>query len=455
MTTRSFVARLCLCLAVAVSAVAWAQGIQPYPLAFTDREVHPKTPMAPPPVNTLFQDPDFGALMVRVTDDNTNPKNLHSYFRNPESLKNAWSADGRKFFLVEEGNFPLAFGFNPSTMLVSALPGAGTGGAFRIPLYAGPTFSTSDPDLMYGVLPHASLTFATFRFSTGAITHLFDTTTCGTQPALVANPGVTSSDLSISADENRLEINAGGTHAGNRTLAIVYDRKLGCRWYNTQTGQIGGSWGPTGQAVGPENFLINHAQISGNGQFVKFQAGPIGWYVWDVTSLKVSPCYSHGGLRCNGYSAVGYDTILNSAAAIDEMETVRRPLGDLTNFSELVNPMPLPHLWGMEVVFTWSNGRFNNNVPVCGSAYSRKGLTGVKQPYDGEIFCMATDLLGSTIWRFAHHRVTWDSAYYWSQPFGNISLDGRFFMFSSSWDGHVGTNKDGDPRSDVWIVKLK
>jgi hypothetical protein len=134
----------------AASAAAWAQGVQPYPNAITDRAVHPKTPMAPPPVNTVFQDPDFGAFMVRVTDDNTNPKNLHSYFRNPEGVKNAWSADSSKFFVVAEGNYPLAFGFNPSTMRISALPGAGTGGAFSIPLYPGPIFSFVDPDLMYG-----------------------------------------------------------------------------------------------------------------------------------------------------------------------------------------------------------------------------------------------------------------------------------------------------------------
>jgi hypothetical protein len=27
-------------------------------------------------------------------------------------------------------------------------------------------------------------------------------------------------------------------------------------------------------------------------------------------------------------------------------------------------------------------------------------------------------------------------------------------MFSSSWDGQVGVNKNGDPRSDIWIVNL-
>jgi hypothetical protein len=454
MLTPRFVALACLCLIVEACAAAWAQDVQPYPNALTDREVHPKTAMTPPSVNTVFRDPDFGTLMVRVTDSNTNPNNLRSYFRNPESMKNAWSADGRKFFLVGEGNIPFGFGFNPSTMLISALPGAATGGAFHIPLHAGPTFSAIDPDLMYGTLPQASLTIASFRFSTGMVTPLFDTTTCATHPALVAGARVTSSDLSISADENRIEINAGGSQPGNRTLAIVYDKKLGCRWYNTQTGQIGGSWGPTGKALVPQNFLINHAQISGNGQYVRLHAGPIGWYVWDVRSLNVRPCFSHGGLLCNGYAALGYDTVINSANALDEMDTFRRPLSDLTKTARLVNPLPLPHLWGMEILFTWTGGRLNNNVPVCGSAYSRVGLNEVKQPYDGEIFCMETDLQASTIWRFAHHRGIWDSEYYWSQPFENLSLDGRFLLFSSNWDLQLGTTKNGDPRSDVWIVKL-
>lgn len=454
MTTRRFVTLVSLCFIFVASADAWAQGVQPYPNAFTDRTVHPKTPMVPPPINTMFQDPDFGAFMVRVTDDNTDPKNLHSVFRNPEGVKNAWSSDGRKFFVVGPATNPLAFGFDPSTMRISALPGAGAGGAFPIPLYPGPTFSLIDPDLMYGTLGHASLTIANFRFSTGAVTPLFDTTTCGMQPPLVAGPRVTSSDLSISADENRIEINAGGGQPGNRTFAIVYDKQLGCRWYNTQTGQIGGSWGPTGQAVVPQNFLINHAHISGNGQYVHIQAGNTGFFVWDVTSLNVRPCYSHGGLLCNGYTALGYDTIINSPGAVDEMNTFRRPLSDLTNVTRLVNPLPLPHLWGMETHFTWTGGHLNNNVPVCGATYSPNGQNDVKQPYDVEIFCIETDLNASTIWRFAHHRAIWDHEYFWSEPFGNVSLDGQFFMFSSSWDGQVGVNKNGDPRSDVWIVKL-
>ena len=35
-----------------------------------------------------------------------------------------------------------------------------------------------------------------------------------------------------------------------------------------------------------------------------------------------------------------------------------------------------------------------------------------------------------------------------------MSGDGRFFMFTSSWDGQLGTEKNGTPRSDVFIGRL-
>lgn len=433
-----------------------AQGIQPYPNAITNRLFYPKTPMAPPPVNTVFADPDLGAPMVRVTDQHTDPKGGDNYFHNPSEDVNQFSLDNKKFY-VETGytNTVLAFAFDPATMAISSLPGAGVGGGFLVPLGEAPIFSFLDPDLMYGrQAGKAPLTIATYRFSTGKTDILFDTTKCGTHPPLVAGRDG-STDLTMSSDDNRIEISAGGKSVGHRIFVIVYDQKVGCRWYNTQTGEIGGQWGPAGQAPTPDRFLYDHSKISGDGRHVRIIGRGIGFYIWDTTSLDVEPCYLHHGLHCDGYGAIGNDSYINEPGILDEMNLLRRPLSDLSNFTSLLKPFPLPHLWGMELTFAWNDGRVNTNMPVCGSAYSPTGNTQVKQPYDGEVFCMETDLVQSTIWRFAHNRGIWDPNFSWTEPHGNLSLDGRFFSFTSSWDGQVGTTKaDGDPRTEVWIVKL-
>jgi hypothetical protein len=108
----------------------------------------------------------------------------------------------------------------------------------------------------------------------------------------------------------------------------------------------------------------------------------------------------------------------------------------------------------MEKHFAWSNGRLDSNQPVCGATYSPSGNPDIKQPYDAEIICMETDGLASTVWRFAHNRAVWDPEYYWTEPLGNLSLDGRFYIFTSGWNMQVGLDKHGDPRTDVWIIRL-
>lgn len=437
-----------------LSACCCAQGIPPFPNAITDRLVHNKTPMSPPTAGRVFQDPDFGSSMVRVTDENTNPRTPGSFFRNATPDSNEFSVDNRKFYVAGAQRAILAFGFDPSTMQIGALPGAGPGEGLRIPLIS-PTFSFLDADLMYGTTSPRALTLSSYSFASGRTTSLFDFTTCGTQPPLVRDSKTSSGDLTISSDDIRVVVSAGANQFGNRPFVIVYDRNLGCRWYNTQTGQVGGQWGQVGQVNLPDRFLVNHSKISGNGRYVRIGVARTGFYVWDVATLNVQPCYTQGGPKCSGYGATGYDTYINAPGMIDELNSFRRPLGDLTNLTPLINPLPEPHYLGMEKHFSWNSGRLDNNVPVCASTYDPAGGVDVKQPYDGEILCIETDGLASTVWRFGHNRAVWEKEYYWTEPVGNLSLDGRFYLFTSSWDDQVGLTADGDTRTDMWIVKLE
>ena len=83
MPSRNLFPALCLLFSVLTFTVSGSgQGIPPYPNAITDRSIHQETPMAPPPRNVVFADPDFGSLMVRATDSTTNFKLPGTFLRN-------------------------------------------------------------------------------------------------------------------------------------------------------------------------------------------------------------------------------------------------------------------------------------------------------------------------------------------------------------------------------------
>ncbi len=51
--------------------------------------------------------------------------------------------------------------------------------------------------------------------------------------------------ISVSADDQRMAMVL-GPQQDTDYLVYIYDRAKGCRWYNTQTGEIGGEWGAKG-----------------------------------------------------------------------------------------------------------------------------------------------------------------------------------------------------------------
>jgi hypothetical protein len=342
---RLFTFGICVLMAtLAFAAKGNAQGFSPYPRATTDRGIHLKTPMAPPLANKPFTDPDFGSRMVRATDETTDFVHPGSYLMTEGSgQQNEWSADSGKFWISGKGGRVFAFGFDPSKMKVRSLPLSAPGKGRLVPLRPGATFSFVDPDLIYGTSTHSPLTISTYRFSTGRSAPLIDTTTCGTQPALDPN-GRSDDDVSPSLDDNRISISEGGRAQGGHNFVVVYDKKLGCRWYNTQTGQVGGKWGPRGTAIGPANpYFVRHAYMSKSGNYVRIMENGQGFYVWDIASLKVSFCGHGSGFKCFGYGVTGYNSYINAAGVVEYMQMVKRPLSNIADTSDLFLPLDDPH----------------------------------------------------------------------------------------------------------------
>ena len=455
MPSRNLFAALSFLFSVLTFTVSGSgQGIPPYPNALTDRLIHQETPMAPPPRNVVFADPDFGSLMVRATDSTTNFKLPGTFLRTEASgEQNEWSADTKKFYVTGKGGQVLAFAFDPSSMAIGSLPNAGSGQGLLLPLSPGPTFSFVDPDLIYGTTSKAPLTITSYRFSTGLLTPVIDTTACGLQPPLSGHP-VSDEDVSLSLDDSRVSVSVGGSQSGKQMFVVVYDKSLGCRWFNTQTGQIGGQWGPSGSASISTSYLIRHAYLARSGSYVHILTDIGAWYVWDLATLNLTSCIISYSGDCTGYGVEGYNNHVNGPAVLDDMQVVMRPYSDLTQITSLFYPIPSPPNWGQSQHFTWSNVNVSDTTPVCGSTYSYDGDMIFDQPFGGEIFCVETDGLASTVWRFAHNRASYITPYFQTQPLGNVSMDGSFYLFTSDWDAQLGIGKDGTPLSDVYIVKL-
>jgi hypothetical protein len=451
--TRTTLFTICMLFTFVLTERASAQSRQPYPNAITDSSVIPETPMLPPLKNVVFPDPDFGSAMVRVTDESTNAELPGDYLRTEGGEAVEWSADGRKFYVEGKGGRDLVFAFDPATMAVSSLPGEKTGDGFVLPLRPSPSFSLVDPDLIYGTSEADPLTIISYRFATGIATSLIDTRTCGVQPPLGSGKLVVSDDdVTPSLDDSRFSISEGGPQFGKDMLVVVYDKKLGCRWYNTQTGEIGGKWGATGAASITTPYLINHAYLSRSGDYVLILVDWFGWYVWDLSTLKVTACPVEDSLEgCAGYRAVGYDSMVNSPAVTGSMQTAKRFLSNIARISELVPPVSSD--WRQDRHFTWTNVNVHDNAPVCVSTYGYDTGIWIDKPYEGEIFCIETDGVTSTVWRFAHDRATYIPPFFQTQPLGSVSRSGRFFLFTSNWDAQLGA-VNGVPRSDVFILKL-
>jgi hypothetical protein len=358
-----------LTLAIGLLATsALSQSPAPYQDAATDRGIHPKTPMAPSPVNQPFNDPDFGSLMVRVTDKNSNPRGPGGTYQASVGGTDEWSRDGRKFYVNTGGGSILAFGFDPSTMAILPIGGVQAGQGLLLPLRPDATFSRIDSDLLYGTINVSPLTITSYRFSTNSTSTVIDTTTCGTIPALIPGPGIRSDDdVNLSAGDARVSISEGGNQFGRHMFAIVYDKKLGCRWYNTQTGQVGGQWGPAGTVSLPDRYLIRHAHLSRSGSYLKISTKN-SFYVWDIGTLNVTACPVPGPMHCSGYVVNGYNSIAGGSAWIDDWNVLKRSLGDLADVTPLVWPLT-PGIWGQVKHITWNNDNEQDTAPLCGSAF--------------------------------------------------------------------------------------
>lgn len=444
-----------------LSTAAWAQTAAdarpdaprskcgpPEYCAPADRRVqsYPDKPPAIGPAGSIINDPNFGSRILRVTDNRSDPAQSGRPLFTPSSAEQvSWNEDSTMFYVATSGGSFLLYDFDPATMKArpARKPNLGWG--------AEPQFSFRQPNLLYG-LNHGS--FEQYDVSSRRVTEINNPTKC-----VKLASAYTGSSVTVSADDSRF-METLGPQQDEFYMVYVYDRTQGCRWLNTQTGEVGGQWGPKGTISVADRFLLHNARMSKSGKFVDLRRGRSfigkGWAVWEVDTLNVSVCPR----ACGGHHALGYSHMISSPAMTHPMDLWLRPLNHLDNTIPLITELePDKGPW-FDSHFSWNNVDPDDSAPVCFSTYqtTNPNTPGaaplVTGPWENEIDCAETDGKGSKVWRFAHTYSTARSGF-WSTPRGNVSQDGRFFMFTSDWEDQLGKTPNGEYRTDVFIVELK
>lgn len=259
----------------------------------------------------------------------------------------------------------------------------------------------------------------------------------------------------------------------------------GHRVYTQNTTLGAGNRPPNFSSAG---FNVHNARISRDGTAVKITpAGANTLFFWFPQTATVTACSSggegHAGVPsfCGGHTVLGYSHLINNGGPGSTFSLLYRPLSNLNDFKRLV-PSEDSVALGMDTHWSWNNDDPTDTTPVCGAFAGRPAgtfgdgtlnagtnpLLSVRQPWDREIVCVATS--GSPkVWRFAHHHSTGacnanakvDSCF-GSIAIGNVSQDGKFYLFSSDWDWSLGSEPrnpgcptSGRCRADVFIVELK
>jgi hypothetical protein len=445
------------CGALSVPSEGKACGPPNY-CARTDQKIEPyaKNPPALGPAGSSVVDPSFGTRILRVTDDGTDPKRHGDSIMTPSSAEeNPWNSTSTRFYVVTSGGAYLIYDFDPAT--VTAHPSRSSDVAWG----GEPEFSYTQPSILYGLSPR-STEFKQYDIGSGKTTILHDASSC-----VRLKSEDTGHSITVSSDDKRMETTL-GPRQGDNYIAYVYDREKGCRWYNTLTGEIGGNWGPKGIIPTSDRFTIHNLRMSKSGKYIyiaraaKTPDHPMNepgkhWTLWEVDTMNVVPCT----VECSGHRALGYSHLISPSGKNHPMDLLIRQLDNVTVTKPLISGLGRTEGYWYDQHFSWNNTNADDTNPVCLTTY-RPGNPNVPAaplavdgPWENEVLCVETDGKASKIWRFAHTYSTAKNGF-WSTPRGNISPDGRFFMFTSDWEDQLGQTPNGKKyRTDVFLVELR
>jgi hypothetical protein len=429
--------------------------------------------------NTTITPSDFNVPMTRVTDNSTlSSTNVYEWSLSGGAYALPMSSDDTRFVVYTGAAFSVPFAWNPSTQQATKLYGANYTMSTPLPR-SSVTFSFTQPKVGYAIAINGSSDPAIYSFDfTSTVTaptgvQLVDLATCA---AALSGVGYTwNNDLVVSQDDQTfLATNSttAGQGSSGAVYVIVWNRTNGCRVWRTDTGAVTGSWGTNGTISLADTFTLHDAVLGEGGTyaFITYAtclstcSSPT-WkeYFWQISGLTVTPLTDNS--NC-GHFTVGYSNAVNECnydSTYNQSTWYMRPY---TNANEsppanvLNPPSGIPTQTPFDQHPGWGTDNANDTAPFCTTTYT--GAFAATVTYDNEIDCIATNGSG-LVYRIGHtFNSTQSTNFDASIALGAVSADGKWFLWTSDWDGMLGNTSGSSNtctlgtscRNDVFIAQM-
>jgi len=269
---------------------------------------------------------------------------------------------------------------------------------------------------------------------------------------------------------------------GTGVNVTVYVPGSGCTMLNTETGVVTSDFGPGGTLSIPDRWSMHDAFSSAGTSwaYVGFttcvstscptKSGTLP-YFWQIGTTTVTGCNSGGG--CSGHytEAAGYSHFINNGTNPWQdsfnLRAFASPNGGsgscFYSCGGSVTPPGLAPPWDNHP--SWNNVDAHDSVPFVTSSYSAGTNQNCSATFTFALECeiFAVNPVTGAVARFAHNFITSKSqTFIPAQGIGQVSQDGRFFMFGSDWMGSLGSTSGAaactvgtDCRGDVFVVELR
>ncbi len=450
-------------------------GPPTYPCSRTDLRKAPLPDVIPSVgnlsgVNTTVTDPDFQNPIVRVTDAYLNPHSRNITFYSSaggSSNANTWNKDSSLLFVQDTNGTGYPMTFDSSQMQVARMYVA------NFPKTGGMTVSSNhfswsrvNPNYLY-VLGGTRIFRYDFSnrnvppspqliYDFAASPHCLP---AGFKPAWENFGGVSANDGAFAFGLSSQGLQGTGNYA------VVYTVGQGCTVLNTLTGDITSDWGQSGTMSTTDRFTLHDAYLTLDSGWAilgpthclsgKCANGP---YFWEVGTTNVTACGAGQQQLCSGHWTLGYSHWANNDG--DPFGQFHlRPFSNLNAFTPLINVLPLGFAPPIDQHPSWNNADPGDSTPFFSSSWTRNSP--FTTAWQNEIIAISVGT--GTVSRFAHTFITTRShRFIDKEAIGQISQDGRFFIFNSDWMGTLGSESGSsactvgtDCRGDVFVVAAR